>query len=345
MNEIRQLYFVLSKVCNLSCNFCIRDYSINKKNSIDRLLFDIAIDKLKHLKDSTNLILSGGEPTLHPDFEYFLNTSIGIFNEVTINSNGTTKFFNTKILEDISQHKKIKVQISIDGSEHYHDSIRGKGSYLKSWETIKKIIKFTNINVTIATTVTNFSFLDSFKELYREISKFENLNWSIRRVSYAGTALISNTSYLPNHDWNRIVDHIKLQDSKNFIKIDKMYDFDYLSKISDDDIFKLSSRVIKNCGSGITKIYIYPNLDVLACTCYEKIPSGNLIRDNLIDILNSENHQYITNHNINEEPCVNCRYVQICNGGCIGSGFSRNNNIGQPDIKCPKVYDLFKNYL
>jgi radical SAM protein with 4Fe4S-binding SPASM domain len=191
----------------------------------------------------------------------------------------------------------------------------------------------------ISTTVSNYDFIKDFDLLYRDIGR-NVASWDIKRVSYAGEASANDFNYLSNTRWNEIVDFVKKYDSLNVINIFKMYDFEVLDGISDYQIDTMQSKVITNCGSGISKIYIYPNLDVLACTCYEKYPSGNLRDMDIQSVLSSSQHKKITNHEIDHAVCNTCRYKKICNGGCLGAGFYSTGSLNVPDIKCPKIYQM-----
>lgn len=339
---MRQVYIILSKRCNLSCSFCIRDYDYNAKESFDEVKFNLVLKRLQHLSNSTNLIISGGEPTLHPNFRTFLSQACEKFKKVTINTNGTTKYFLSNHFTDLASKNKLQVQFSIDGYIDYHNTIRGAKSFEKTMNSVKECLKYKNIKVRIATTVTNKKFLDDFSSLYSEISKLKNVFWDIKRVSYSGMADISNYTYLSNDQWNYIVDKIQSKDSEKLISINKMFDFDFLDRLSDEEVYFFQEKVVPNCGSGKTKIYIYPNLDVLSCTCYEKYPSGNLIKQSLNEILVSELHMKTSAQEIDNPTCNICRYKKLCNGGCLGASFFTYNKLGQPDIKCPKVYDALK---
>jgi len=123
----------------------------------------------------------------------------------------------------------------------------------------------------------------------------------------------------------------------------KTFDFNFLDALDNKVINGFSKQIVKNCGSGYQKIYIYPNMDVLSCTCYESYPSGNLLENNLNEILTSKRHLTIQNQIIDNSVCNDCKYKILCNGGCLGSGFFTYNKHNVADIRCPKIYDFSKN--
>lgn len=336
---MKQIYLIITKKCNLSCDFCIRDYGYNIDNNLSIEDYDLVIQRLKDYWDISNFIISGGEPTVHKNFSYFLNKACEKFKKVTINTNGTNKYFSTAKFQEVLTNYKVRIQFSIDGAEQIHDAIRGKGNYHRTLKNIKICKSYKNAEIIVSTTVSNINFMNQFVDFYKDLEEFE-LIWNIKRVSYSGEASTDDFNYLSNEQWNEIVDKVKKIDTRNIINIQKMYDFEALSSISDETLSVLKSQVIKNCGSGTSKIYIYPNLDVLACTCYEKNPSGNLKKQKLSNILSCSTHLKISNHKIDHVICNTCRYKKICNGGCLGAGYYSTGSLNEPDIKCPKIVEF-----
>jgi len=338
---MEQIYLILTKDCNLSCGFCIRDYNYNLNNELTFNNIDKILNEIKGLFPNTRIILSGGEPTLYKNFDVILEKTCKMFDKVTINTNGTTDFFKTDNVVRLMKTYKFKIQFSIDGDEKLHNMIRGANNFSKTLENIMFCNKFDNIKIVVATTVANNNFLDNFHDFYNNMKNIENIQWDIKRVSYTGEADIKKYDYLDNTNWNNIVDLIEVIDKQNIINIFKTFDFEFLDKIDSSTLKKYEKNIVKNCGSGTKKIYIYPNMDILACTCYEKYPSGNLQNNTLKNILESKEHFQIINQQIDNNVCNSCRYKILCNGGCLGSGFFTYNQHNVADIKCPKVYEDF----
>ena len=91
------IYYVITKNCNLHCSFCIRR-NLTLKNtdfvSIDNFISSCEI--LTKAYPGSSLVLTGGEPFTHPDFFRMLMFSMDKFKRVIINSNGT---FNNNCLD------------------------------------------------------------------------------------------------------------------------------------------------------------------------------------------------------------------------------------------------------
>ena len=212
-----------------------------------------------------------------------------------------------------------------------------KYGFDKIFKVLKLLNSIDNISLVVATTVINSEFINAFDFLCEKLKPL-NIRWDIKRVSYSGRATDISKDYLTNKEWNNIVDYVENKKC-TFIRIFKTFDFSFLDSLDKDILVGFEKKVVKNCGSGVQKIYIYPNMDVLACTCYEGFPSGNLNENSLKDILLSDNHNFLINQKVDNEVCSTCDYIKICNGGCMGSGYSMLEKHNIPDVKCPKIYN------
>ena len=98
---MKQIYIVLSKKCNLACSYCIRDYENNIDLEIDFNKFLLLANKIKEIFIDTELVLTGGEPTLNSDFNKILEYSLLNFENISINSNGMTNFFYSDKFKEV----------------------------------------------------------------------------------------------------------------------------------------------------------------------------------------------------------------------------------------------------
>lgn len=137
--KITAAYFEITNRCNLNCTTCYNRSGLNKnhmeiplhqlKKSIE-ILLDYGVNRI---------IFSGGEPTLHNQFEDILE----LINEYPLLSfgivtNGT--IHNSKLIHMLNTNKNLTLQISLDGSnEQKNSKIRGKGHFDKVAQLIGKI--------------------------------------------------------------------------------------------------------------------------------------------------------------------------------------------------------------
>ena len=281
---MKQFYLILTDNCNLHCSHCIR----NKKNNNGEMNLQFAlkcIDDMSELWSDTVCVLSGGEPTLHSNFDEILEYSLKKFNRVSINSNGTSKYWTRK--DCVHFDDRLTIQISIDGTENIHNSIRGEGAFVNAINTIRKLLTGGN-DVVVSTTVSQKNN-DSMYELAKKLIELGVKKWSIQKEMPFGEAVDSSEKDYSVNEWNSLCDKIiDFVDDKICLYTRKLYDFSLLEQLTDEQIKEYSKYAITNCGTAKHKIYIHPNMEVYGCTCLEDYPLGNLKCNTLQEIIESE---------------------------------------------------------
>ena len=322
-----QLYLLLNDSCNLKCPFCIR--GISKGAVIDEKKLELVL--ARECFKEYNLLLTGGEPTIHPKLNKIIEICTGKFKHISINTNG----YLSGWIDDL-KNREIHVQISVDGTREDHDEIRS-GSSLKVYEHIEKTItklECSKISYNIATTVSKHN-VDSVLALAKDVQQFEKARyWKVSPQLPFGCGNISDI--LNIQEWNEFVD--KLISIANIrLVIKKYFDFDLLdSVIKENPNFENSKKT--NCGNVKDKIYVYPDFTVYPCTCLTDFPLGNLLETNLNQIINSEKAKLFTNYSLSDDSaCKSCKYLKLCNGGCIGMSYHYFGKLGKGDYRCPKL--------
>lgn len=126
---VKTLYIEITNRCNLNCRTCYNRSGLNRETH------EISLDELQQIVEHfrpyglERVLLAGGEPTLHSDFDAFLDwmeqTSDLAFGIVT---NGTV--FNEKLIDFTRRCERLLVQISLDGScEEINALTRGRGHF------------------------------------------------------------------------------------------------------------------------------------------------------------------------------------------------------------------------
>ena len=139
--NIKTVYVEITNQCNLNCATCYNRSGLNRKRielsfeqieNIIKLFFSYGLKRF---------LLSGGEPTLHSEFEKILDL-IDKYPQITfgIVTNGTNQ--NKKLLEFLNTRDNLKLQISLDGScEKQNAKTRGHGNFEKTVNFAKQIHK------------------------------------------------------------------------------------------------------------------------------------------------------------------------------------------------------------
>jgi organic radical activating enzyme len=143
------IYIRLNRVCDLSCSFCLAEkksqgLSTEQLKTVLEILKSLGISKAK---------LTGGEPTLRPDFLEIVKYSIELGLDTIVYSN---LFISGGTIDRLIKYP-ISVSTSIHGDEKFHDLITQKGAYRKTYANIEKLV-LANVPVTIHMVVMNQNF-------------------------------------------------------------------------------------------------------------------------------------------------------------------------------------------
>ena len=90
--------------------------------------------------------------------------------------------------------------------------------------------------------------------------------------------------------------------------------------------------------------YIYPNYDVLPCTCLTDFCIGNLKKiKSLNEIVDGENNKVFCKYKVlSDSPCNECEYKSECNGGCIGMSYHYFQKLGVGDLRCHVFRSIYE---
>lgn len=149
----KKVILELLSSCNLNCSHCFYTAS-NKFNFLDSLpKEEIFVLIRRMVKNRINkLVLTGGEPTLYPDFIEVSKYATLKVKKVSVCTNGV--ILNNNLEDEIIKLNFSTYTISIDSHiESVHDKFRGgKGAFKKTIAFIKKL-NLNNKNVSIHITI------------------------------------------------------------------------------------------------------------------------------------------------------------------------------------------------
>jgi radical SAM protein with 4Fe4S-binding SPASM domain len=148
----------LTERCNLHCRHCYQQVVVpamsyeeicraidNVKSTIDSWVIDYGMEI------SPSFHFTGGEPILCQDLWSILDYARNCGFAIALMSNGT--LITDDVARRLRQAQVSDVQVSLEGLETVHDSIRGKGSFRRALSGIEKLISHgvdTNINLTLS---------------------------------------------------------------------------------------------------------------------------------------------------------------------------------------------------
>ena len=123
----------LTEQCNLTCSFCY--------NSQKPVVSGISERIINRLVDEgvLEIVLTGGEPMLHPRFEELLKLCCANFAKVMVQTNGT--YITKEWAKMFSKIGVYGVNISLHGPERIHEELtKAEGSFDKAFAGLKNIV-------------------------------------------------------------------------------------------------------------------------------------------------------------------------------------------------------------
>jgi MoaA/NifB/PqqE/SkfB family radical SAM enzyme len=116
----------ITEHCNLRCAHCIRD-DVTTVRNLDAGLILRTVDQARLLWDEVGASITGGEPTLHPEWERI----IGGLHERGVSYRFVTNGWHMRrLMPALDRFPPLRVRVSLSGAdEATHDDERGRGSF------------------------------------------------------------------------------------------------------------------------------------------------------------------------------------------------------------------------
>lgn len=147
----------LTNGCNLRCAFCYASSGEPFAVECSAQDWTRVLERLATAGVAA-VTLTGGEPTIVPEFPRILATASALIDNVDIFTNGLA--WSEAAVDFAAALGNVRVQVSVDGRAEHHDLLRGKaGSYHRALETIRRL-SGAGVTVFVAMTVTPANFAD-----------------------------------------------------------------------------------------------------------------------------------------------------------------------------------------
>lgn len=303
--------------CNFKCWYCYETHI--KKSRLE----DVDSEKIKKFIHNTaskpnlkNFSLSffGGEPLLYfnknvtPLVDYFVSSCKENNKQYIVSFTTNGYLINQEFIDYFKKNKiKCSLQITLDGYREEHDKVRfvskTKGSYFEIVNNIKLLIKnqfyvTLRINYTDENLENTSKIPSDFLDIDQE-TKDNYLNFNFQRV------------------WqNKAEDdlHLVLDEKMDSIKLDGFMADSHMSPNS----------VLNSCyADKRNSVVINYNGDIFKCTArdFETKNRGGYINEDGELIWENDYNNRRMNAKFNNKPCLTCRIMPLCNGGCSQHAF------------------------
>ncbi len=187
--SLRYLLVEVTESCNLACKHCYQGES--RPLDLDLQSISKIVEQFEEM-GGLRLIISGGEPLVHPRFGDINRLMAGRGFRSILLTNAT--LVNE---EFVFNNNFDEVQVSLDGLEDGHDYLRGKGSFQKSLENLQ-LLRTYDISISIASMIHAQNYRE-FADLAELVHDLDALSWSIDVPSKTGR-LAHNEQLLPPLD-------------------------------------------------------------------------------------------------------------------------------------------------
>lgn len=293
--SLRYLELQITNRCNLRCKHCF--VGMDKSQN---LAFEKIQKVLKEFEQLQGLrvLITGGEPLLHPEFEKINNFIKELAIRKILFTNGV--LLNDKTLKNLNVEE---IQISLDGMKRGHEILRGKGTFEKTLQAIKKATDY-GFQVSVATVIHKGN-LTEFDELESLIKTLKIREWTVDALTITGNLKLHKELWVS---------------PEQACKIMQRYGF------SLEDHPRAEGY-----GCGVHLLTVLATGMAAFCSFYENEPIGHI--DEGLENLWKKKKQVI----LKELECtkINCPFVQECRGGCrFRATFLTGKEQGPDLFKC-----------
>lgn len=330
----------LTERCNLRCRHC---YQLG---AVSELRYDEicrAIDNVKSaiegwateykMQMSPSLHFTGGEPLLRKDLFLIMSYAHDRGFSTSLMSNGT--LIDAGTAEHIAKAKVDDVQISLDGLEATHDSLRGRGSFQETLKGIRNQVRQgieVNINLTVSRL--NVGETDGLVHLAEELG-VSAIAFS-RLVPTGRGKELSSEALTPEEVADFYERLRKYKDKRKVVVTSR----DPLAAIADiEGEIPRSEMPIAGCAAGVFGVTIASDGTVMPCRRMD-LPLGNIKNVSFRELWASSPVLWsLRRRQDYHDGCKSCRYWAVCRGcRAIALAFSRaqggEDYLG-PDPQCP----------
>lgn len=362
----------ITNKCNLCCRFCFTGYELKKQygqltiqniHAIFSAIDDIiSIHNSYFYKGLPTISIFGGEPLLRSN-KYLLDEVFKLLKYRNLRVEIVSNLIYAKYFYDIFTYyeKELHFKVTFVGDKSYHNTIRcdAKASDIYT-QQIKHIIHLLEhvpnslVNISLLLDKNNIN-LPLISSLINDLENNKILtNARIHlgfgliqfRTLYEGDNykdnILSPTDYYP-----KLLDIIKNINSLSDIKLSGS-PFHIFANIY-DYWFKNIPFVpsLSGCDAVTPGRYcFYPDGKVYPCFDAVGIQSMS-IADYVNGFkFNPERHNAWKRFCLKKTKCFRCKFIAICNGGCLITNFFRTGNINIPDcLPVEDALEKFINYL
>lgn len=320
----------LTNECNMRCIYCFRAAGSRLRNELSKKELFGLVDQAAKM-ELKYCSLTGGEPTLHPDFEEVAIRMLRNDIYPYISTNGTRLSETT--LSRLKHAGLETMQFSLDAGEPpLFDKIVGVPGYFKKVLEAIKMTKRLGYRVFIKAVATPFN-ASKIGGLFSTCADL-GVDFILVEAFSPGLHGSGNKKLLLSHDLALQVRSMVEEAQQSFSGSMAIAPFAVPKKWSgpEDIIY---------CGGMYTAFVVQSDGTVSACEQVNTAPLcfGNIREKPLSEIWTSMRVLEFLNPNQAkvQEPCGSCKHFRRCRSGCFNYSLQYSSDLYAPDPRCWKA--------
>lgn len=263
MKNRTNVFFHILTACNLTCRHC---YINPEQHGEETLSIDTIrkwLSRFPKKDHHANLVLLGGEPTLHPELALAIKAARELgYLSITVDTNG---YLFNDIINRVTPEELDVFSFSLDGATRgTNDAIRGAGSYDRCLSGIQKAVaKGFSTSLIYTISQSNLNDLEKMPLLLSELG-IDRLFIQVLGMRGRAGRSVSKTNQVSHDGWLRIIPESARHIAASGVRVSYPKVF-----LSSDEPFECAGRVADN-------YFIFPNGRVYRCPLCEDFPIHSL---------------------------------------------------------------------
>jgi radical SAM protein with 4Fe4S-binding SPASM domain len=310
------LFLELTRDCNLTCKHCGSD--CRAETSSAQLTTESWIKIIDYIADAFSpppiLVLSGGEPLIHPAIVAVLDAIVARGLRWGIVSNGYALDEARRSM--LLAHKVESVTISLDGLEENHNWLRNRNdSFARAVAAIGLVAESGIPQFDVVTCVhsDNLGELDKIADL---LLTLKVPAWRLFRIFPAGRARNNPALSLDSEETERMIEWVRI--NKPVLREKGLN----VSLSCEGWLPYALDRQVRDapffCRAGINIASILSDGTITGCSNNpERFFEGNILRNDFATLWNDGFAKFRKREWVSKSYCAACRFVKECDGGSI----------------------------
>ena len=309
--------------CNLNCQYCYANDGSHMK--------DMGLSEFKYILDKLDkagilsIILTGGEPLLHPNINEILDYSIR--KKITVLLLTNLSMIDTLDLE-LLKTPYFAFQISLNG---VWDNERQNNKELM--KTVNNYMKIKELKIPIIVTIVIDNVKINLESLFKFLENYEITSVRFGLLINLGrnkqTEGINNYIKYVQEATYKIAEY-KKQHPNLFFTVQTEY-VEYMDPY-------IARRAVL-CEAGISELFVDKNGDVFPCPLFKSFKDffcGNILNDSVSEIWNSHVMDKMRKISLEQMGCNSCN--NRCGVWCRGLVYSYENSLDKKSPFCIKNF-------